>query len=106
MLNVKVVDLLGKAGAIKTGAPYQDTWNANRRVRVQGVVDGDGAVEATIVVQGSNNGVNWETIGTITLTGTNTDSDSLGVDYPWFFLRAGLTVLTGTDAVAQALLSI
>jgi hypothetical protein len=106
MESVKVHDLLGSAVAAITGAPYEGTWNANRRVMVQGVVDGDGAVTATILVQGSNNGQNWETIGTITLDDDDTDSGTVAVDYPWAYLRADLTAITGTDAVAQALLSI
>lgn len=106
MQSVKVVDLLGKATAVKTGVPYSGTWNANRRLKVQGIVNGDGAVEATIVVKGSNNGANWETLGTITLSDTDTDSGTVDIDYPWGFISADLTVITGTDATAEALLSI
>jgi hypothetical protein len=105
MEAVKVTDLLGKAAEAVTGAPYTGTWNANRRAKVQCIVDGDGAVEATIDIKGSNDGVHYQLIGTATLTGTDTDSDEVNIDYPWAFVIADLSAITGTDAVAQALLS-
>jgi hypothetical protein len=105
MESVRVTDLLEAATEDGEGAVWQGTWNANRRARVQGVVTGTGAVTATIAVQGSNDGVHWELIGTLTLTADDADSDSLGIDYPWYALRADLTNLTGVDAKASALLS-
>jgi hypothetical protein len=105
MQTVKVVELINKATAQVTGETWDGPWNENRRAMVQAVVDGDGAVESTFNIEGSNDNVHWELIGTITLTDNNSDSDSLGIDYPWAYVRADLTAITGTDAVASALLS-
>lgn len=58
-----------------------------------------GSGSATIVVQGSNNGANWDTIGTITLTlTTTTASDSFASEDRYGQVRMNVTAISGTGA--------
>lgn len=58
-----------------------------------------GAGAATILVQGSNDGTNWDTIGTITLTlATTTSSDSFASDDRYAHIRGNVSAISGTDA--------
>jgi hypothetical protein len=41
----------------------------------QAVVSGTGSVSATVLIQVSNDGTNWLTMGTITLSGTASAAD-------------------------------
>ena len=43
---------------------------------------------ATVVLAGSNDGVNWVTIGSVTASGKISDSD------PWLYSRAQITAYT------------
>lgn len=92
--------------ATVTGIVYEGPWNNVGKAMVQGSVSGTGAVAATIIVYGSNDGVNWNVIGTITLTDTTSDSDVQGIDYPWMYVRADLTAISGTDAIATAVMAV
>jgi hypothetical protein len=54
---------------------------------------------ATILIQVSNDGVNFITLGTITLTlGTSVTSDGFAVANTWEYFRANLSAISGTDA--------
>jgi hypothetical protein len=58
-----------------------------------------GAGAATVVVQGSNNGTNWDTIGTISLTlATTTSSDSFTSSDRYTLVRGNVTAISGTGA--------
>lgn len=59
-----------------------------------------GAGSAVIAVQGSSDGASWDTIGTITLTLTNTAnvSDAFSSDDRYPLIRGNVTTLTGTNA--------
>jgi hypothetical protein len=58
-----------------------------------------GAGAATILVQGSNNGTNWDTIGTITLTlATTTSSDSFTSSDRYALIRGNVSAISGTNA--------
>ncbi|MEO8391216.1 hypothetical protein [Polaromonas sp.] len=104
--TVKSVTLL-KPGTATTGTPYEGPWNEARRGMVQAVITGSGAVTATVTVQGSNDGVNWSTIGAaLSLTGNDADTKTQAVDYPWAYIRAVSSALTGTGAKVSANLSL
>jgi hypothetical protein len=68
-----------------------------------------GAGSATILIQGSNDGVNWWTIATSTLT-TNTTigtaaatgNDFQAVNSPWKYLRCNITAISGTNCAVTA----
>jgi hypothetical protein len=58
-----------------------------------------GAGAATILVQGSNDGTNWNTIGTISLTlATTTSSDSFNSEDRYRHLRGNVSAISGTGA--------
>ena len=58
-----------------------------------------GAGAATIVVQGAHNNINWDTIGTITLTlATTTSSDSFTSEDHYPLVRGNVTAISGTGA--------
>lgn len=67
-------------------------------VTIQATVTGTGALTATVIVEGSNDSINFLTLATITLSGTTTASDGYYGSAPWRFTRARLTALTGTGA--------
>ena len=67
---------------------------------VQASVTGTGAVTATVVIQGSVDGITWAktALATITLSGTNADSDGVTIISPVKYIRANVTAITGTGA--------
>ena len=77
-------------------AHYKDSpWSA-----FQAVIQGTGAVSATVTIEGSNDGTFWNgtVLGTITLTGTTSDADGFAIVAPYKYVRAVLASLTGTAA--------
>jgi hypothetical protein len=88
--------MLDAADAAIVGAKVQS--NHPKRT-VQAVVSGDGAVTAEVEVQGSNDGVNFLTLATISLSGTDLDQDGCALESPWKWIQVELTSITGTDAV-------
>lgn len=58
-----------------------------------------GTGTASIDIQVSNNGDNWLTLSTISLTlGTTVTTDGFANTAPWGYFRANVTTLTGTGA--------
>jgi hypothetical protein len=54
---------------------------------------------ATVLIQVSNDGTNFITLGTITLTlGTSATSDGFAVANTWEYYRANLSAVSGTNA--------
>lgn len=64
----------------------------------QATVTGSGALSATIIIEGANNGVDFLEIGTITLAGDDRVSDGFASQAKWAQVRARLSTLSGTDA--------
>ena len=61
-----------------------------------------GAGSATIDVEVSNDGDNWEVAGTITLTlSTTSSSDGFASNAPWKFVQGNVTAISGTDATVS-----
>ncbi len=75
------------------------TASACSKRSIQAVLSGSGSVDAVVEVQGSNDGVNYETLATISLSGTDSDHDACVLDSPWEWIQAELTSINGTDAV-------
>lgn len=69
-------------------------------------VAGTGAVTATVVMYGSNDEVNWVSLGTITLSGTTSATDGFASNAPWPFVRAGVTAISGTSATVTVVAGI
>lgn len=59
-----------------------------------------GAFSATVDIEVSNDGTNWITMGTITLSGTATtaDDDGFASNAAWKSVRANVTAISGTGA--------
>lgn len=98
----KVMNLFPEPGitTIVTGdGLYKDSPNAT----YQAVVSGTGAVTATVVIDVSNDNINWldTVMGTITLSGTTSDSDGFTTNAPWKYVRARVTAISGTGATVQ-----
>jgi hypothetical protein len=76
----------------------QSMASANKTFQATGTTSaGSGA--ATIDVQGSLDGTNWDTIGTITLTlGTSSTSGSFTSEDRYQAIRGNVTALSGTSA--------
>lgn len=57
---------------------------------------------ATVLIQVSNDGVNYITLGTITLTlGTSVTSDGFAAANTWEYYRANLSAISGTGATVS-----
>lgn len=62
---------------------------------------------ASIAVQVSNDGANWLTLGTITLSLTTSESsDGFASDAPWAFVRGNVTSISGTGAAVSLLMGV
>jgi hypothetical protein len=109
----------GGAGAVTTleqfvvagGASQTGTAVAmpSGRVSFQAVANGSsGAFTATVTIGVSNDGTNFETAGTITLSGTATtaDSDGFAMDAPWAYVRASVASFTGTGATCNVYMAV
>lgn len=83
---------------------YKDSPNTT----FQAIIIGTGAVTATVVIDASNDGVNWVStvLGTITLSGTNSASDGFTTNAPWKYVRARVTALTGTGSTVQVYMGV
>lgn len=103
-----ILDLISAATSTVDGAAlkYADRHLVSppERATLQAVVTGDGAVAATVVVQGSHDGTNWVDIATIELSGTDTDSDGFSESLAWKYVRARVTAISGTDAAVTVTL--
>lgn len=76
-----------------------------REISFHAIVEGTGAVTATVDIEVSNDGINAcnTAAGTITLSGTTIDSDGLTTDAPWRFFRANVTAISGTSAAVTVI---
>lgn len=61
-------------------------------------VVGTGSVSATVLIEVSNDGSNWLTLGTIVLSGTTSDQDGFAANAAWVWVRARCTAISGTGA--------
>lgn len=93
-------NLLTDASTARTGdADFANDRSAMRTY--QATVAGTGAVTSTVIIEGSNDGVSFLPIGTITLSGTTLASDGFVSPAPWAFTRARMTAISGTSALVN-----
>ena len=103
----RTFELLG-TGVTVTGAGnwlYKDSPHAT----FQAVVVGTGAVTATVTIEVSNDALYaLSTVaGTITLSGTTSNSDGFTTtDAPWKYVRANVTAVSGTAATVTVLMGV
>lgn len=97
-----MITLLDAAIATGAGNPAveQVTYGSNGAKTFQAAgATSAGVGSATVAIQVSNDGVNYLTLGTITLTlGTTATSDGFAADSKWTYTRANLTAISGTNA--------
>lgn len=88
-----------KTTALMTGAPVISSPLTNSRA-IQAIVEGTGAVSATIVIEAANTpfASAWMEMGTITLSGNNAVTNGDVLDIQWMYTRARLTAISGTGA--------
>ncbi len=101
MLNETL--MAGITAAPTTGPTYQFVQRAPIRT-FQAKVVGTGAVTATVIIEVSNDGANFDTMATITLSGTTTDTDGFVSDASWLYVRARLTAISGTGAAVTVIM--
>lgn len=90
-----MIYLLNAATEAATGAAVP-MFGATRTV--QSSVTGTGAVTATVLIEVSNDGANFELADTHTLSGTTSDSAGNAYSGNWTYMRARLTAISGTGA--------
>ncbi len=100
VIATKMLDAVIVTGASAAFKPVMD----NRTFQAVGATTA-GAGAATIVISGSNDGVNFITIGTITLTLSSSESsDGFASDAAWKFVNANVTAISGTNAAVTVYL--
>lgn len=93
-------------GAIATGASAsQQPWAPPYTWQARGIVSASTGA-ATILIEVSDNNVDWITMGTISLTlSTTMATDGFTSGAPWPFVRANITSLSGTNATVDVWLA-
>lgn len=93
----RVITLLNAVTTEGAGFAFSDSGNATFQAIANGT---SGAFSATVLVQVSNDGTNWETGITFSLSGTATTADSAGdtMSAPWKYVRGNVTAISGTGA--------
>ncbi|TXG77634.1 hypothetical protein E6Q11_02575 [Candidatus Dojkabacteria bacterium] len=81
-----------------TGAGSAAGKAQNGMKTFQATVTGTGAVTATVLVEVSNNNVDFITLGTITLSGTTSSTDGFASEAPWAWYRGNVSAISGTGA--------
>lgn len=95
--------LLNAVTTTATGANVR-VFQVNRTF--QATVSGTGAVTATVIVESSNDGANFLTLGTITISGTTSASDGFVSTATWEYVRARLTAISGTGAAVTVTMGV
>lgn len=88
--------VLNSTGEIRTTSKEKLTFQAVGSTS-------SGAGTATVLIEGSLDGVNYDLLGTLTLSWTNpaTGSDSVAINAAWPRVRFRVTAITGTGAQIQ-----
>ncbi len=98
--KLNVVQIITNAIATDTSAVIEP-WSGRMTFQAHGQTSA-GAGTATILIEASLDNTNFITLGTLSLTlATTTSSDGIAIDAPWQFIRARITVITGTDATVN-----
>lgn len=78
---------------------------ASRPLAIQASVNGTGSVTATVIIQVSNNPASgWIQLAEIDLSGTTTATDGASFSFAFKYVRAILTVISGTNASVDVIL--
>ena len=98
--------LLSAAAAVGASAAIDVRGKANMTFQASGATTA-GAGSAVVVIDVSNDGVNWIVAGTITLVlSTTTSTDGFAAQAAWSFVRARVSAISGTGATATVTLGV
>lgn len=95
-MAIEVQALLTAVKAIGPGSNFSIERSAKT---LQATVQGNGAVEAKVVVEGSNMGEAYVEIVTFELAGTGIDSSGATSNSPWALIRARVVSVSPGAAV-------
>lgn len=104
--------LLASATTTGAGEEFQPDLNVYHRPGAKRTFQATGSVasstgSASVAVQVSNDGTNWLTLGTITLSlTTSQSSDGFSSDAPWEYVRGNVTSISGTGAAVSLLMGV
>ena len=90
------IQLLGSAIGAVVGEWIRVHSDNNRTFQAYGTATG--TITATVTVEGSNDASHASNVDTLTLSGTTTAQDEGTSIYPWPYIRASVTTITGTGA--------
>ncbi len=93
-MAITLLNAVTTTGAGSNSQPIKDAPKT-----YQAIVTGTGTVGATVVVEVSNDGTNFLTLGTITLSGTTKASDGFASQATWNYCRGNVTSITAGNAV-------
>lgn len=104
-LKLKTGSLMTDKTATGAGSTYGPATSGEKTF--QATVTGSGSVSATVLIQVSNDPDNlgWVTLGTITLSGTTTDTDGFASQAGWSYYRANVSAISGTSASVDVTVS-
>lgn len=88
--------LLDGATTVSAGPSISGAYVA--KFSAQAFVVGTGAVSATVIIEGTNNDVDWVTIATLNLTGTTRATDGGVAETLWSKIRGRVSAISGTGA--------
>lgn len=91
---------IAAGGSTATGTAVVNIKDAS----FQATVSGTGTVSATVIIECSNDGTDFLTCGTITLSGTTSASDGFVSVGPWAYVRARCTAISGTSAALSVVM--
>jgi hypothetical protein len=101
-MSVTVSTLLNAVTA--TGAGSSFSGRGHKVFQAYGTTT-NGAGSATIVVEGSLDNTNWNTIDTLSLTlATTTSSDAGENSFPYAYVRGRVSAISGTGASVTLLM--
>lgn len=96
--------ILSAGTTVAAGAAFDVNGHGARTYQVVGSTSA-GAGSTTVAIQGSNNGTNWDTIGTVTLTlSTAAASNGFSSADAYDYVRANVTAISGTGAAVSVFL--
>ena len=93
-MAITLLNAVTTTGAGTNSQPIKDAPKT-----YQAIVTGTGSVSATVVVEVSNDGVNFLSLGTITLSGTTKAFDGFASQATWNYCRGNVTAITAGNAV-------
>jgi hypothetical protein len=98
-----VYKLLKDATTVINGTPIS-LEAVQESLAVQVIISGTGTLTATLVTKGSANGIDFFTLATTKISGTDSATEGFTIKDPWQYIRSDITALTGTSATINVLM--